>query len=452
MRKSLVALLCLAAAILGWGTGSLRAPRGAEDGAFARRRLAWLEGENGRLTATLQAQQQAQDALAERDNRRQIETAIARLRALEFKTPVTYREIGRDQLPAILRQKLLQQVPEQEFADTGVALAALGLLPPGMDLQKTYFALLGEQIGAFYDQHAHELFTFRGRPLSNAQNRVVLAHELTHALQDQHFNLLRLPLEAKGNDDRALAASALVEGDATLAMNQYMLGDLTAATLKDTLAGAVSTDVRELAAAPKFLRESLLFPYLKGLGYCEALYAGGGWAALDAAYARPPASTAQILHPGQRGEPIPVAFEETTVGGQKPLADNVLGEFGARQLLSVGLHDDARATDAAAGWRGDRYLVYGDARASSWVWKVACADEAAARKLAAAVRDCLTRRHRLPPGPPENPSAGPTMAQGGGRTVKTCVTPAHEVMILDAQDAAWSERLERFAPGVVFPK
>ena len=138
-----------------------------------------------------------------------------------------------------------------------------------MDLKKVYLDLLGEQVGAFYDQHTHELFTFSEHPLTNSQNQVVMAHELTHALQDQHFDLLKLPLEAKGNDDRALAASALVEGDATLVMNQYLTSNLSAAALRDSLAGAFSTDVRQLAAAPRYLRETLLFPLSARVAICH---------------------------------------------------------------------------------------------------------------------------------------------------------------------------------------
>ena len=114
------------------------------------------------------------------------------------------------------------------------AMAAVGLLPEGFPLRQKYIDLLGEQVAAFYDQHAHKLFMYEDASLENAQNRVVLAHELTHALQDQHFGLKRLPLEIKTNDDRAAAASALVEGDATLVMSEYMLKNMSKQMLKDS--------------------------------------------------------------------------------------------------------------------------------------------------------------------------------------------------------------------------
>ena len=138
-----------------------------------QRRLALLETDNQRLAKVLGEKQRAEAAAADQARRSEIERTVSKLRDLAFLHPVTYREIPRADLPAILRQKLAQQVPDQEFGKTSVSLAALGLLPDGLDLKKTYLDLLGEQIGAFYDQHSAELFTFSGQPLDNGQNRVI---------------------------------------------------------------------------------------------------------------------------------------------------------------------------------------------------------------------------------------------------------------------------------------
>ena len=187
---------------------------------------------------------------------------------------------------------------------------------------------------------------------------MILAHELTHALEDQQFNLSRLPLEAKGNDDRALAASALVEGDATLVMNRYMTGNLSAAVIKESLASALTTDVRQLAAAPRYLRETLLFPYLRGLNFCQTLYDHAGWDGLAEAFQHPPASTAEILHPERflgrapAGTGRRVRSPGRPLRGQDPVDDNVLGEFGVRQLLAAWLKDDQLAAQAAGRLAG----------------------------------------------------------------------------------------------------
>ena len=80
-------------------------------------------------------------------------------------------------------------------------------------------------------------------------------------------------------------------------MNRYMLGGLSAASVRDALASTLTTDVRQLASAPRYLRETLLFPYLHGQEFCTELYDRGGWDALAEAFRHPPASSSQILHP-----------------------------------------------------------------------------------------------------------------------------------------------------------
>ena len=451
-RSLLLVLLLIALGIgaAGW-TEAWRAGRPAQTSDFTRRRLDFLEAENARLHGLLDAQQRAAELAATAESRSQIERTVAELRSLPFLQRVTYRQIPRSQLPDILRQKLAQQVPDQELGNDAVGLAALGLLPRGLDLKKTYLALLGEQVGAFYDQSSQELFTFSGQSLGNSQNRVILAHELTHALEDQHFHLGRLPLEAKGNDDRALAASALVEGDATLVMNRYMTNNLSAAVLRDSLAGALTTDVRQLAAAPRYLRETLLFPYLHGLEFCQALYDQGGWDALAGAFEHPPASSSEILHPEQffarpRPEPVAVAFADAPVLGQTPTDDNVLGEFGTRELLFLWLKDLPQAESAAKGWRGDRYRVYGDAAADSYVWRTAWADPPSAERFADALKRCLSNRYKdLPPPHGTTPSEDFTLGSAdakGGRMLRLYRLGPAELVLIDAQDARWFSALQ----------
>ena len=370
--------------------------------AFLGKRLTFLEEENRRLTGLLARNAQSQETALEAAQRIAVEKAVVNLRGLPFLKPVAYRTIPRSELPSVLRQKLAQQVPDREFRSEEVALGALGLLPSSIDLKKTYLDLLGEQIGAFYDQHSRELYTFSNQSLSNSQSRVILAHELTHALEDQHFHLENLPLEAEGNDDRALAASALVEGDATLVMDRYMIGDLSTSALKDSLASALTTDVRQLVAAPRFLRETLVFPYLKGQDFCQALYTHGGWKALADAFRHPPSSSSQILHPERflalpRQEPLEIEYEDRTIKGQQPASDNVAGEFGLRQLLANWLKDDVKAAELAANWVGDRYLVYGDEKTSSYIWRCAWASENAARQFVAAAQTGWQVRYGIAP-------------------------------------------------------
>ena len=400
--------------------------------------------------------QEIREAASDASQRAEIEKAVVRLRGLAFLKPVVYRQIPRSDLPNILRQKLAQRVPDQEFESEGIALAALGLLPTGINLKKTYLDLLGEQIGAFYDQHSGELFTFSGQSLDNSQNRVILAHELTHALEDQHFHLANLPLEAKGNDDRALAASALVEGDATLVMNRYLLGNLSGSVLKDSLTNALTTDFRQMVAAPRYLRETLVFPYLQGQEFCQALYDHGGWQALADAFQHPPSSTAQILHPDRFfslpwQEPAELDYGNVTANGQTPIADNVAGEFGMRQLLNGWLKDEAKAGSIAASWVGDHYLVYGDAKANSYLWRSRWSTQAAAKEFMSAAQTGWQARYGIKPGFDQGAD---TPAGGGEMNTKvSCRLPdgrelsilqsQQEVTLEEAQNPAWQNALDQ---------
>ncbi len=228
---------------------------------------------------------------------------------------------------------------------------------------------------------------FEDASLKSTQNRIVLAHELTHALQDQHFSLLKMPLEVKNNDDLALATSALIEGDATVVMSDYMMKNFTLKTLRENLSGMVSQNSQQLKDAPRYLREMLMFPYLRGQEFCTALVQGGGYPALSEVYKNPPVSSTQILHPDKylaHEEPIRIEWPDTAGSMGKPIDNNVLGEFGIRILLSQWV-DDATGKSASEGWRGDRYLVYNDGR--GLVWKTLWIDDAHAQKF----RDALVR-------------------------------------------------------------
>jgi hypothetical protein len=180
-------------------------------------------------------------------------------------------------------------------------------------------------------------------------------------------------------------------------MSQYMAKDLTWRTLTDTVGYSATQSMEQIRKAPHYLREMLVFPYLKGQLFCAAVFARGGFRALSAVYADPPSSTAQILHPEKyfpetRENPIPVTFDDTTFRGAKPLDDNVLGEMGARLLFSQSI-DSTAAEDTAAGWRGDRYLVFD--QGNILVWKSIWRSPAAAAAAAAALQAMCARRFHL---------------------------------------------------------
>lgn len=424
--KPLILLLAASAAFLGWGSVYWTQER-AKAAAFEQRQIslyaseyarlkeevakidpdhavpplaqsataAELEDTTARLRERLVRHEEEKHTLSEQQWRLKIERDTARIRGLAFKQPVDYHVLDRSEIGKVLEGKFAEQFTDEEFDRMVTGYVAIGLLPKGFPLKQVYIDLLSEQIAAFYDQHTHQLFMFSGASLSHAQNRVILSHELTHALQDQHFSLKSLPLELRTNDDRAIAASALVEGDATMEMQLYMVEKLDSKAAMQAVMASFSQNMEKLAAAPRLLRESLLFPYMEGAKFCAALQETGedaGFAAIDKAFARVPASTTQILHPEKYlagEEPLPVEWPALEWQGEKPLFDNVMGEFGVRVLLSEwGQSEFARR--AADGWRGDRYLVF--RKGNAVVWRSLWEDAAEATEFSTVAARMLATR------------------------------------------------------------
>jgi hypothetical protein len=202
----------------------------------------------------------------------------------------------------------------------------------------------------------------------------VIAHELVHALQDQHFNLRRFEDWPKGDSDAELAAHALVEGEATLVMIEYdfeqqgmkldmnKIGALTDNMIEQD-AGSDAKAYPVLANAPKVLKENLQFPYLYGAGFVGAVLKNRSWQALDSTYASLPASTEQIMHPERfltRDYPVKIELPDLagSLGPNWRKADaDVNGEFG--YLVALAEFIARRTARAAAfGWGGDRYALY----------------------------------------------------------------------------------------------
>ncbi len=409
-------------------------------GSFSPEAARQLAAENDRLRAVLGGRDRAQALAANKTIREEIERQVAAIRGLEFKTPVDYQVLNRKEIKQTMAGKLAEVFSEQEFKDMTEAMAAVGLLPSGYPLREKYIDLLGEQVAAFYDQHAHKLFMYEDASLDNAQNRVVLAHELTHALQDQHFGLKRLPLEIKNNDDRAAAASALVEGEATLVMSEFMLKNMSKQMLKDSVVSSFTQNMKQLETAPRYLREMLVFPYLRGQEFCAMLFGAGDYEGVSKAYAQPPSSTAQILHPQKflanpREEPIAISWPETQVKGEKPVADNCVGEMGIRILFTEWL-DATTAERAAAGWRGDRYLYFPAGQAL--LWKTVWASAQEATEFFEAEKQLLEKRHT-----PKSPrSTDRNYAADVPRVLRLRQTEAHEVILIDAANPDWAQALE----------
>ena len=288
------------------------------------------------------------------------------LRQLPILRPVHSSAQSRAEIEQMIVRNLDRDTTPAEMHASEVALKKLGLAPANFQLRPLIVRLLTEQVAGYYDPRLQEFHLADWIDVDG--QRPIMAHELTHALQDQHFNLRRFEDWPKGDSDAQLAAHALIEGDATLAMTQYVLSDRTRALsfLKSIATTEMSSE--ELNKAPRALRETLLFPYQEGLVWTRALYQMGGWKEVSDAFTTLPQSTEQILHPEKyfvREGPVKVSLADmrSSLGpGWRRLDYDVNGEWGFYLTLDQFLKSVTESKRAAAGWAGDRYAVYENRR------------------------------------------------------------------------------------------
>ena len=217
------------------------------------------------------------------------------LRQLPILHQVQSSTQSRAEIERMLIRNLDEETSPPQIHATELTLKKLGLAPADFQYRALMLRLLTEQVAGYYDPKTREFHLADWIDLDG--QKPVMAHELTHALQDQHFNLRRFEHWPKGDSDAELAAHALIEGDATLAMSFYVLRDPLRALAFLKSMGAKGVASEELDKAPRALRESLLFPYQEGLIWTRRLYGEGGWDRVSKAFTELPQSTEQILHP-----------------------------------------------------------------------------------------------------------------------------------------------------------
>ena len=273
----------------------------------------------------------------------------------------------------LIREEKEDKNDAQRYGDQK-SLEAFGLIPKGFALDSFMLDVLTDQVAGLYDPKGREFYIADWIPLD--EQRDVMAHELTHALEDQSFTIDSWIKAARPNDDAELARDSVSEGTAVAAMLDYTIHDagLTVRSLPDISAlirsGAVANMDQDplLSKAPSVIRDSLLFPYLEGAGFSQQfLKAHTGWGDLKILFQNPPVSSQQILHPEKylAGEkPVNVTLPDwkgIVPGDWKVVDANIMGEFGLREILRQFLGAD-RADLLSPAWAGDRYAVFENAK------------------------------------------------------------------------------------------
>lgn len=303
------------------------------------------------------------------DQIERVARTVAELRGLPFDRSPQPTFLTPEELAAEAAAAVAEYTLEDADIDTRV-LSVLGAIPEETDLRQLLATALAEQVAGFYDPEDGRLVvgtddtSRRLGPL----DELVLAHELQHALADQALGLPELEA-APGEEDRAFAHQALVEGDATVLMEEYaveafsFIDQLRLAGESFALAG----QLEDLTALPHILERSLLLPYEEGAAFVRALLREGGWAAVDDAYRSPPDSTADVLFPErylakeEHVPPRPVAIPP------QPWVHGATLSFGAADLLllfEAPGGDPSRALEMprerASAWNGGSLELYLD--------------------------------------------------------------------------------------------
>jgi hypothetical protein len=320
----------------------------------------------------------------------------AEVGGLAFRARVPIAFLSPAELESYLAELFESEYPEARASAEERLLLAFGLLEQG-GLREARRRLLLDNVVGFYDERPgrQRLYAVSADRSLSPANQLVLVHELRHALQDQHLAIHeRLGDGVSDFDDRRLALLSLLEGDATLVMERYLLRRIAAgrdATPAESALGrALSQPELELPGVPRVLRDQLLEPYLAGLAFVRRLVETGGEDGLRLAWQRPPVSTEQVLHPEKyaAGEaPRDVAHRIPAPAGGRLLLEGVLGELLARSLLG-----EAEAS-AAAGWGGDAYRLYEVPGGSLLAWRSEWDSERDAREFEAALRARLAATH-----------------------------------------------------------
>ena len=291
----------------------------------------------------------------------EVEREVEQIRGLSFLRSVPVEAVSPAQLMQGIQQLTAESLPKNMYARRSLAWGTMGAVPNGTDLAK----LLGESSGAgvigYYQPETGGL-RFIGTANSSPDQLVTLAHELTHAIDDQHFDFQKMEASIGAcQDDRGLALQSLVEGNATYIMRVWAQRNLSPIALFGVSLKAIAEPHPKLGGVPNFLKDGL-FPYEAGLKFVEALVRRGGVQAIDSAFRNPPVSTEQILHPNRYPKDRPQRVDVPDYGpalgpGWKDLDVEEVGEEWLASLLGLRLATSS-AEIGSAGWDGGLYRAW----------------------------------------------------------------------------------------------
>jgi hypothetical protein len=290
----------------------------------------------------------------------EVERQISEVRGLRFEEPVPVEPVTPAEMSRRVRASVERSSPSGMDDRRSHAWQTIGVIPPGTTIRDALGRLAAGQVVGYYVPETGRL-VFDGSRHPGALERFTLSHELTHALDDQHFHLERADaLATRCRDEPSTAALGAIEGSAMFFSVEYAQQFFSSADLASVAAGAIAAPTTD--GIPEFLVRMMLWPYTAGETFIAALDARGGTSAVDRALRRLPISTEQVMHPEAYPGDRPVRVDVPDYGPAlgKAWSDLDVMQVGEAWLqIMLGLRlDPSTVSTAAAGWGGGIYRAW----------------------------------------------------------------------------------------------
>jgi hypothetical protein len=322
------------------------------------------------------------------------------IRGLVIKEPVPCLVQSKDEIERYLLSALEKHVPPERMEQEEFIYKQIGLIPQEFQYREGIIELYLSQIAGYYDPEKKHFVMAAWIP--GHMQEMIAIHELTHALQDQYFDLEQFLDPSKLSTDSMLARAALVEGDATAVMIDYMRKlsgqpfleeqkDIDNIILQNLLTAALSADASRF---PESLQNIIFFPYISGLRFAHALLRQGGYQRINEAFKTPPSSTAEILHPsryieGKRDLPQLENREPEPHDDWQVAYTDTVGEFFISSLLAGHTDNKELAARIASKWKDDSLTLFLGEDSKKLVWRILWQDVKGANDFLAAYQKVI---------------------------------------------------------------
>ncbi|MFH1422762.1 MAG: hypothetical protein ABIH42_08645 [Planctomycetota bacterium] len=386
---------------------------------------------------------------------------VEKIRGKNFKEEIKVTVKNKEDLRTMILKDMEKEWSKEYIDKAKKVLVKFGYIKPELDLAKMVVDVFSEAIAGFYNPEDKELCLIKdaGSGVSQEEENFAAAHELTHALQDQYFDLRSFNRWVIGNDDHGLSLKALTEGEATLLGFEYVMKKTVMNSIKTSPVGTLgdlmrmSIDLKKttdpnsaLAKAPAILIETTLFQYIKGTDFCHYFLKKNDWKDFDKLYENPPTSTEQIIHPEKFFDKIdyPTLFkmpELKKVLGEEweLLENNCVGEL-ALSILVKEFLTPQKAKKASEGWDGDKFQVLEDKKSNRIIiaWITTWDSDKDAHEFASIYTDILKKKYNKPAEVVNNASFIYINSEAEVACVELC---NQDVMVIEGASASEIEKI-----------